>query len=140
MFHTECELPERIKRLLFRKKGRCPMDTFSPKCLFCLAANILSLRMERKTFVNQMGRKCLISRPFNQEVCWIQTYCIMAYLLLPESKYYYEKKKKKRKSLYLWLLEITKVRISSRIIYSRQKPSILGHNRIFPADRIWNTL
>jgi len=92
MFHTECKLPERIKRLLFRKKGRCPMDTFSPKCLFCPAANHpFSPNGEKGHLSNQTGRKCLISRPFNREVCWIQTYCIMAYLLLPESKYYYEK-------------------------------------------------
>jgi len=45
---------------------------------------------------------------------------ITVYLLLPGLKYYYEKEGKKRKSeektkrLYLWLLEITKVRIRFR--------------------------
>jgi hypothetical protein len=39
MFHTKHELPERIKRLLFGKNGRYPMDTVSPKCPFCPAAN-----------------------------------------------------------------------------------------------------
>jgi len=55
--------------------------------------------MEKKGHLsNQMGRKWSHIQTFNQEVCWIQTYCIMAYLLLPESKYYYEKRKKKEKS------------------------------------------
>jgi hypothetical protein len=75
MFHTERELPERIKGLLFGKNGRCPMDTFSPKCLFCPAANHpFSPFGEKGHSTDRTGRKCLISRPFDREVCWIRTY------------------------------------------------------------------
>jgi len=62
MFHTERELPERIKRLLFGKNGRCPMDTFSPKCPFCPAANHPFSHSERKD-IRPIGREGNVSYP-----------------------------------------------------------------------------
>jgi hypothetical protein len=60
-----------------------------------------------------------------------------AYFLLPELKYYYENMNKWM--LYLWLLEITKVRIKFQNYLFKADERIshhLGHNSIFPADRI----
>ena len=64
MFQTEHELPESIKRLPFGKMGRCPMDTFSPKCPFCLAENhpFSPNRMERKV-IHPIGREGNVPYP-----------------------------------------------------------------------------
>jgi hypothetical protein len=61
---------------------------------------------------------------------------ITAYFLLPELKYY---KNMNKWMLYLWLLEITKVRVKFQNYLFKADERIshhLGHNRIFPADRI----
>jgi hypothetical protein len=74
-FHTKHELPERIKNLPFGKMGRCPMDTLSPKCPFCAPENHpFSPNGEKGNLSDWTERKCPISRPFNWEVHWIQTY------------------------------------------------------------------
>jgi hypothetical protein len=62
---------------------------------------------------------------------------ITAYFLLPELKYYY--KNMNKWMLYLWLLEIIKVRIKFQNYLFKADERIshhLEHNRIFPADRI----
>jgi len=47
------------------------------------------------------------------------------------------KNEKKKKKLYLWLLEITKVRIRFwNYLFKEEAVHHLGYNKLFPADRI----